>query len=102
METALERLLQHYWPGVSNSQLVELLDKRIDRTTIANWRSGHRKMPHWAIARLNQQIEAFERFGHALATKLSPGPTRRVNALHLKRWHANKNRPVINRTAEHS
>jgi hypothetical protein len=90
METPLERLLQHYWPGVSNRQLVDVFDKRIDRTSVANWRSGHRRMPHWAIARLEQEIKAFEAFGHDLVGKLAAGPTRRANAIYLKRWHATR------------
>ncbi len=90
METPLEQVIQHYWPGVIGQQLVDLFDKRIDRTTIANWRSGHRRMPQWAILHLEQQIREFERYGHELISKLAPGPTRRVNAMHLKRWHARR------------
>ena len=90
METPLERLLQHYWPGVTTRQLVAVFDNRIDRTSIANWRSGHRRMPTWAIDRLQREIREFEQYGHELASKLSPGPTRRVNAVHLKRWQAQR------------
>ena len=89
METPLERVLQHYWPSVVGQQLVDLFDGRIDRTTVANWRAGRRRMPQWAILHLEQQIREFERYGHELISKLTPGPTRRANAIHLKRWHAN-------------
>jgi hypothetical protein len=89
-ETDLERLLQHYWPGIIGQQLVELFDNRIDRTTVANWRAGRRRMPQWAIVRLEQQIRDFERYGHELISKLAPGPTRRANAVYLKRWQATR------------
>ena len=90
METPLERVLQHYWPGVIGQQLVELFDGRIDRTTGATWRAGRRRMPQWAILHLEQQIRDFERYGHELISKLAPGPTRRANAVHLKRWQATR------------
>ena len=47
-------------------------------------------MPQWAIIHLEQQIRDFERYGHELISKLSPGPTRRANAVYLKRWQATR------------
>jgi hypothetical protein len=87
---AFERVLQHYWPGIRTTEVVELLGRKASRPAVSNWRHGRRNAPSWAIEALCQHASAFESVGHDLAAqaKKETGPGKRAGAINLAKWLA--------------
>jgi hypothetical protein len=92
-ETLFSDAVEALQPGASGSAIAALLNNKVDRTTVANWRAGRRSAPQWALRVLADHHRSLASKHAALADQLyaqKERPGLKAGALNLARWRARK------------
>jgi hypothetical protein len=91
-ETAFSAAIEWLQPGASASDVVKRFGWRTDRTTVANWRSGRRRAPRWAIDAVRLELRTrYESLDRALA-QIKERPGLQAGKINLAKYLASRNR----------
>lgn len=93
--TPLAQLANILKPGATGTDLVTMLDDKVERTLALHWRSGRRGTPRWALELLAAKIQARASAMQQVAESIRSVPDRpglSAGAKNLAAWHARRNK----------